>query len=273
MTNNSAQSLDSLIPELGTGDLIFFQGTARDSVLIRELTGGEWSHCAMIVRAEDIDESRSGLLLFESSIVPGEDIQDSEGQQAAKAGVMLVDFEARMSSYANSGNYSAFAVRKLKPTAVGKLDLLQLKSFIKNPHIRQSGYPAEHAVAAEHFLARELESESFTSKALGKIRRELGNEIPGSLSDSNIRAMIGKTVESVRDGFDQPIRDKINHDHSSVSHYFCSELVVDALMHAGVLALRNAAGFSPSDLSLDDDEQIAASYGNLIALPVDLGRG
>lgn len=271
MSNDTEESLETLLPSLGTGDLVFFQGTGEDSVLIRQLTGGEWSHCAMVIKAADIGLHGDGLLLLESTVVPGEDIAYKDSDDGKTVGVMLVDFVARMRSYADSGDYSAFGLRKLRTATSEKIDSESVKNFVENANVRRSVYPPQHAVAAEHFLAKELESEAFTGRAVSKVQKELGDDIANKLSESEIKAIVNKTIESVRDGFEEPVKDKINRNYSAPSHFFCSELVVDALMHSGLMGIGNAAAYSPSDLSDDSNDQLAAAYEQLINIPSDLG--
>ncbi|MFT4888625.1 MAG: hypothetical protein ACJAY7_001107 [Pseudohongiellaceae bacterium] len=245
-------SLDSIRDTLRSGDLIFFQGREADSVLIRDVTGGIWSHCAMIIKGEDIDCVEHEFLLFESSVTPGKDIHYSDGVTGTKSGVMLVDFDLRMEEYSASECYSMYGVRQLNAGHVHKSGLAPLKAFALNPNIRKSVYPAEHLVAAEYFVARELETAQFSEGAVSKIKNQLQGDTLKKLTDAELRLIISKTIETVQDMIDHSVSDKISHNHDLTSHFFCSELVADALMHMDILSSKNAAAYSPSDFS---DEQ------------------
>jgi hypothetical protein len=245
-------SLNSIRSSLRSGDLIFFQGLEADSVLIRDVTGGIWSHCAMIIKGEDIDCSEHELLLFESSVTPGKDIHysdDPKVTQGTKTGVMLVDFDLRIKEYSASKCYSMFGIRQLNANHDYNSGLTQLKAFALNPNIRKSIYPPEHLVAAEHFVAREIETAQFSEVAVSKIKSQLQGDNLSKLTDMELKLIIGKTIESVQDMFDDSVHDKISHSHNLTSHFFCSELVADALMHMDILNSKNAAGYSPSDFS------------------------
>jgi len=265
-------NLESITESLNTGDLIFFQGTASDSVLIRNLTGGLWSHCAMVIRGIDIGSSDHQLLLFESSIRPGKDLQFSNSEDGSKSGVMLVELHLRMNDYADSRMYSLFGIRRLVPDKAKARNFKKLTEFVQNRNVRQSGYPAEYLVAAEHFMARELESEKFRDKTVIKIKNDLKIDSLKNLSDDQIRLIIHTTIESVREDFGPETLDKTSHQHAAPSHYFCSELVVDALMHMGLLELNNAASYSPNDLSANTDSALNKLYADVIFLAGDLGR-
>ena len=77
-------NLGDVVNRLKTGDLVFFQGWGIDSVLIRRITGGRWSHIGIIVEGKHVGCDDRELLLFESTNRVGTDINDSfnevEGQ-------------------------------------------------------------------------------------------------------------------------------------------------------------------------------------------------
>ncbi len=271
--NRDLISLESITDSLNTGDLVFFQGTAADSVLIRNLTGGLWSHCAMVLRGTDIGRHDHPLFLFESSIRPGKDLEFSNTDDGNKSGVMLVEFHLRMHDYADSSMYSLFGIRRLVPDKAKARNFKNLTEFVQNRNIRQSEYPAEYLVAAEHFMARELESAKFRDKTVLKIRNDLNIGSLKNLSDDDIRLIIHKTIESVRDDFGPETLDKTGHQHATPSHYFCSELVVDTLMHMGLLELNNAASYTPNDLSASTNLPVNKLYADLFFLAGDLGSG
>ncbi len=270
MTAKNTANLASLRHELKSGDLVFFQGIAADSVLIRDITGGSWSHCAMIIKGDDIGYSDHELLLFESSVTPGKDIGHNGKAGSEKAGVMLVNFDQRMEDYAKSKEYSAFGIRQLDPAQAGKADVNKLKAFALNQNIRNSVYPAEHLVAAGHFVARELENEQFTEYTVAKIKSEVRGDVISKLPDGELKQIIEKTIEAAQDNIDHTAQDKISHSHAITSHYFCSELIADALMHMGIMHIGNAAGSSPSDLSDDVESPLDTFYLDIKHLPGDL---
>ena len=270
MSSEKLVSLASLRDELKSGDLVFFQGNAADSMLIRGVTGGSWSHCAMIIKGDDVGCAEHELLLFESSVTAGLDLGCSEKAGTEKAGVMLVNFDQRMEDYAESKDYSMFGIRQLDSDQADKVDIAKLKEFALNQNVRDSNYPAEHLVAAGYFVARELENPQFTDQTAAKIRSELGSDAIGKLPDSELKLIISKTIEAAQDNVDHTAQDKITHSHAITSHYFCSELVADALMHMGIMIMGNAAGFSPSDLSDDADSPLDTSYSKVKHVPSDL---
>mgnify|MGYP003672906404 CR=1 FL=1 len=270
MGKQTLVSLASLRQGLQTGDLVFFQGLASDSVLIRDITGGSWSHCAMVIRGEDIECAEHELLLFESSVTAGRDIGYSGKAGTEKAGVMLVNFDQRMEDYAKSKEYAVFGIRQFEKIKADKVDVAKLKEFTANANIRDSIYPAEHLVAAGHFVAKELENEQFSDHTVAKIRSELRDDAINNLPDSELKLIIGKTIEAAQDNIDNTAQDKTSHCHAIASHYFCSELVADALMHMGIMAMGNAAGYSPSDLSDDTESPIDSFYSSVKYVPGDL---
>ncbi|MFT7470323.1 MAG: hypothetical protein ACI8XU_000211 [Kiritimatiellia bacterium] len=272
MSNKSLVSLASLRQNLKSGDVVFFQGLASDSMLIRGLTGGIWSHCAMIIKGDDIGCTEHDLLLFESSVTPGRDIGESGKDSVEKAGVMLVDFDQRMEDYAQSREYSMFGIRQLGTDRAQKADTEELKTFALNRNVRDSVYPAEQQVVTEHFVARDLDNSQFNNQALAKIQSEIKIDAIKNLTDTDLKLIISKAIETVHDNLDSTTHDKFSHRHTTPSHYFCSELVVDALMHMGVMEMGNAAGYSPSDLSNEADSLLDASYLEVKHIPGDLGR-
>lgn len=269
--NKNLVSLAELRKELRSGDLVFFQGLAADSVLIRDITGGLWSHCAMIISGKDIDCHEHERLLFESSITAGQDIGYKSVGEDEKTGVMLVNFDQRLEDYARSKEYSLFGIRRLESEQLRQANIEGLKSFVLNSNIRKSVYPAQHQVAAEHFVARELANFRFTNQAVAKIRAELEGEDCNKLADRDLKQIIEKTIEAVQDNLDDNAQDKIHHNHAIPSRYFCSELVVDALMHMDILKRGNAAGYTPSDLSGEAGSILDSYYSQIQHLPSDLG--
>ena len=272
MSNKKLVSLASLRQDLKSGDVVFFQGLASDSMLIRSLTGGIWSHCAMIIKGDDIGCTEHDLLLFESSVTPGRDIGESGKDSTEKAGVMLVDFDSRMQDYAQSKDYSMFGIRQLDTDRAQKANTGELKTFALNRNVRDSVYPAEQQVATEHFVARDLDNSQFNNQVLAKIQSEIKVEAIKNLTDIELKLIISKAIETVHDNLDSTTHNKFSHRHTTPSHYFCSELVADALMHMEVMEMGNAAGYSPGDLSDEEDSPLDASYFEVIHIPGDLGR-
>lgn len=272
MSNQKLVSLASLRHDLKSGDLVFFQGLAADSMLIRGLTGGIWSHCAMIIKGGDIGCTEHDLLLFESSVTAGRDIGESGKDSLEKAGVMLVDFDQRMEAYAQSNEYSMFGIRQLGTDHAQKANTGELKTFVLNRNVRDSVYPTEQQVATEHFVARDLDNSQFNNQALAKIQSEVKVDAIKNLTDADLKLIINKAIETVHDNLDSTSHDKVSHSHTTTSHYFCSELVADALMHMGIMEMGNAAGYSPGDLSDEEDSPLDASYFGVKHIPGDLGR-
>jgi hypothetical protein len=210
--------------------------------------------------------------LFESSVTPGRDIGESGKDSAEKAGVMLVDFDQRMEDYARSKEYSMFGIRQLGTDRAQKANTEELKTFALNRNVRDSVYPAEQQVVTEHFVARNLDNSQFNNQALAKIQSEIKVDAIKNLTDTDLKLIISKAIETVHDNLDSTTHDKFSHRHTTPSHYFCSELVADALMHMEIMEMGDAAGYSPGDLSDEEDSPLDASYLEVKHIPGDLGR-
>ncbi|MFT4713643.1 MAG: hypothetical protein ACJAVI_004371 [Candidatus Azotimanducaceae bacterium] len=280
MNNKSEEkfvSLEEIMDSLKTGDLVFFQGWGIDSVLIRNITGGRWSHVGIIVDGKDIGLDDQGLLLFESTNRPGVDINSAFNEKTVDEnevtvaphtkGVMLLDFISRMDEYAGSKMYSKFGIKSLNPAKSGAINREDLTRFVMNENVRKSVYPPEYKVAVEHFVAREVDSEEFSQKIVKRIKPRLTDPTVANISDEGLQDIANKIIESLQDDFEDSTFSKMNHSHDSVSHYFCSELVADTLMHMGVVETKNAARYSPNDLSDKTELPVGDYYDEALSIP------
>lgn len=101
-------------PQLKTGDLVLFSGTAPVSRLIQLFTAGPWSHVGLIVRLREFNDA---VMLWESTTLT--DVPDVRRGRPVR-GVQLVPLSQRLASYDGE-----VAVRQLqKPLTFGQRDRL-----------------------------------------------------------------------------------------------------------------------------------------------------
>ncbi|MEM8782439.1 MAG: hypothetical protein AAGE65_06225 [Planctomycetota bacterium] len=84
---------ESIRPQLKSGDLVLFSGTAPVSRLIQLFTAGPWSHVGVIVRLKEFDDA---VMLWESTTLT--DVPDGEFGRPIR-GVQLVPLSLRLSNY------------------------------------------------------------------------------------------------------------------------------------------------------------------------------
>lgn len=131
-----------VIPNLQTGDLIFFKGSGWFSKGVELLTGGVWSHVAMVIEAQDIYPNlpKDQLLLWESTTYPGHDVDDNPSHIDMQEGAMLVELEQRLKLYFVNWNYKQLSARYLH---VDRTEEFRkgIAEFVRDPEIRAAEYP------------------------------------------------------------------------------------------------------------------------------------
>ncbi|SEW40507.1 hypothetical protein SAMN04488515_2715 [Cognatiyoonia koreensis] len=144
-----------IIPTLQTGDLIFFRGRGWQSRVIEMVTGGVWSHVAMVVEPRDIDPEtiHSGLYLWESTTIGGFDIKP--GHRFPDTGPMLVDLEKRLEDYFEKWGYYLLSARYLHVERTQEMRTA-MAAFINDPEIRDSTYPETSHLMWYYFRERYL---------------------------------------------------------------------------------------------------------------------
>lgn len=147
-----------VIPSLQTGDLIFFRGHGFFSKGIEFVTGGVWSHVAMVIEGVDIypDLPRGQLLLWESTTYPALDIDMNPKKMNVTTGAMLVDLEDRLEEYFERLGYSHLSARYLH---VERTQTFRdnIASFVKDPGIRAATYPKTSHLMWYYFRERYLQ--------------------------------------------------------------------------------------------------------------------
>lgn len=143
------------IAHLKTGDLVFCRGRMWSSRLIEFLTGGVWSHVAMVVEPKDIDpdSSEEGLYLWESTSIPGKDVAPDIAD--GKTGPMLVKLEERMEEYLTEKGYKLLSVRYLHVERTQELRD-RIAAFVEDREIRNAEYPQEWQILWYFFRERFL---------------------------------------------------------------------------------------------------------------------
>ncbi len=132
-----------VIPSLQTGDLIFFRGPGWFTHAVDLITGGIWSHVAMVIEAKDIypELPKDQLLLWESTTIPGHDVDADPSHINLTTGPMLVDLVSRMENYAERWGYKMMSARYLHLDRTEEFRS-NLSAFIRDPDVRNAGYPS-----------------------------------------------------------------------------------------------------------------------------------
>lgn len=168
-----------VIPNLQTGDLIFFKGHGLFSKGVELLTGGVWSHVAMVIEARDIypDMPQGQLLLWESTTYPGHDVDNDPSHIDLQKGVMLVDLEKRLRQYFEHWHYKRLSARYLH---VDRTDEFRqgIAEFVLDPEIRAATYPYTSPLLwyylRERYLTARAENTFFCSELVAATYQAAG---------------------------------------------------------------------------------------------------
>lgn len=146
---------DEIAAQLRTGDLIFCRGRMMSSRIIEFVTGGLWSHVAMVIEPKDIypDTTDTGYYLWESTSIPGNDVDPKVLRR--KTGPMLVPLKPRLEEYLKSPNYRLLSARYLQVERTPEM-LKSIRDFVNDPKIRLAEYPTERSIMWNYIRHRYL---------------------------------------------------------------------------------------------------------------------
>lgn len=168
-----------VMPSLQTGDLIFFRGPGWFTHAVDLLTGGIWSHVGMVIEARDVypDIAEDRLLLWESTTIPGGDVDNDPTHLHLTTGPMLVDLMTRMENYAERWGYKMMSARYLH---LERTDAFRTKiaDFVTDPEIRNADYPSTNALLwyylRERYLSSRLDGTFFCSELVAATYQAAG---------------------------------------------------------------------------------------------------
>lgn len=124
-------SLDNLLEEARTGDLILFAGSYPSSLRIRRLTQSRYSHVVVVIKEPDIANGRACIWQATSSTHHGV-LRDME----AKSGIQLNYLEDMLRDYRHEDANSVICYRKAVQTgassAIARDNWPEVKGFIES---------------------------------------------------------------------------------------------------------------------------------------------
>jgi len=160
-------AFEALKENLDTGDILLFGGESRFSKAIKKLTGGRWSHAALVARVSP----ESPPLLWEATLSP--ELADVQTQEIGQ-GVRLFDLEQWIAYY---GEETAIRRLRVERTEEMKTTLLDFyyeaagRPYEKNRlEMLRSVYDGplgkNHQPGTDSFFCSELVAEAYQRMGL-----------------------------------------------------------------------------------------------------------
>ncbi|MDP4142871.1 MAG: hypothetical protein Q8936_00105 [Bacillota bacterium] len=150
--NDLYRGFNDIISDLRTGDIVLFKGDWFISKVIQKFEHSQWSHVAMVVRAEDLGykDKEYPTLLWEST--PENDLDDFQLNKK-KTGPQLINLHERLHIDFVKKYNDAFAVRHLKVERTPEM-MDKLGRFIAAAHSAE--FPSYLKFIIEFFEGRLL---------------------------------------------------------------------------------------------------------------------